>query len=167
MLKTSETKQALLVQKEAAHSRHLHLNSSHHHRHHHQHHKGKANKSFNLQQASRPDKLHQQQQDGAQDAEVDPAGGQLEAAAEHRGLPTGSPSGNGAAAGDDALPSPRQQQHPGLTLPGSKRRHSSNTGGPSAGPVNAATAPPLRKEPVGREEAVGLLQAVMKQRKGP
>jgi len=176
VLKTSETKQALLVQKEAAHSRHLHLGSSHHHHHHHQHRKGKANKGFNLHQASRPDKLQQQQQqeqEGAQDAEVEAASGQLEAA-EHRGLPTSSPSGKGAAAaaaaaaaGDDALPSPPQQQHPGLTLPSSKRRRSSNTGGSSAGPVNAATAPPLRKEPVGREEAVGLLQAVMKQRKGP
>jgi hypothetical protein len=57
-------------------------------------------------------------------------------------------------------------------LAGVNRRHSSDTGAAAAAaaaagqPVSDLTrAPPLSKEPVGRDEAVGLLQAALRKRK--
>lgn len=159
MLKTSEAKQALLLEKEAAHSRHVHQ-----HQHHHQHsaqHKTKPHTG--IKDGLQP----QQQRDhlldlGGEGAGVDKDGPHTTAAA-----------AVAVAGGGGLVSSPGQKR---LSLTSRKRRHSSSAGVAGAAgaaaaaagsaPVNAATAPPLRKEPVGKEEAVGLLQALMKQRKG-
>ena len=164
VLKTSEAKQALLVEREAAHNRHLHQHLySRPHQHHHHH---SSNQS---KQGAAAKQLEQQWQ---RDAEV--PGGQEGL------LPASNPGDEGAdtaaaaAAGNADLPSsPRQQQLPRVSVGSSRKRRHSSAGGAAAaaaaaagsGPVNAAAGPPLRREPVGRDEAVGLLQTLMQQRK--
>jgi hypothetical protein len=73
-----------------------------------------------------------------------------------------------AAAAARGVSSPQQRR---VSAGASKRRHSSDAGAAAGGVgvngvLSGVGAPPLRKEPVGRQEAVGLLQTLMKQRKG-
>ena len=194
VLKASEAKQALLLEKEAAHSKTLLLTHTHHT---HQHnHKAPAMQQQQQRQAGTPGKAGRKQQlqqlDASEedaavllDGRFDGSGGGDERGEDVLGVghtnagaasdmqhDAATPAAAAAAAAR-GVSSPKQRR---VSAGASKRRHSSDAGAAAAaaaggvngvaGVLSGVGAPPLRKEPVGRQEAVGLLQTLMKQRKG-